>query len=537
MVIKNIRRSKLSKPAGTSKVVVVSPSTEGATETKQILNGETIVKGNGKTAEGEAVPIECINTIEDNEEEEGDDEDEEEDDESDDDDDEEEEEDDVDDDDDDDENDIKSETESKNENIDISTYTAPKEPVTTKFSWASVASKPASTTASSLPKPAVMVTSPSSSIPSQKIKNDPSITNISATSMHATFSDLNIIPNPLPPSNASSTTNNNNNNNNNNIFKFPTEPLKSVPSVQQRSDYSHANSSSRILSNTNNNTSNIADEDDDDGEGWITPNNINICRANGSIALDTSVTTSKTNINSVVTNNGVTDAPITDDSAVGWSDPVSRTARKKHTNRKSNTNNKNTIIDPKSIKVACITTDFSMQNVMLQIGLHLMSIDGMLIQKVKQWVLRCVMCYQIHYDLTRLFCSKCGGNYLTRVAVSINKDTGKLKLHLKSNYQYNLRGTIYSLPKPGKSTSSNSKNKYKGELLLREDQLLTGVWKQKQINSQRKAKLSSSGLGDIFSDCDFGVSKVHHMNDIIVGFGKKNPNSMKGRERRGKKKS
>ena len=70
---------------------------------------------------------------------------------------------------------------------------------------------------------------------------------------------------------------------------------------------------------------------------------------------------------------------------------------------------------------------------------------------------------------------------------------------------------------------------------MREDQLLSGVWKQKVINSQKSIRSANS---DIFSDADFGgVGKLHHMNDIVVGFGKKNPNSMKGRERRGKKKN
>ena len=36
-------------------------------------------------------------------------------------------------------------------------------------------------------------------------------------------------------------------------------------------------------------------------------------------------------------------------------------------------------------------------------------------------------------------------------------------------------GTKYSIPKPG------SRGRYEGELLLREDQLLTGIWRQKSV--------------------------------------------------------
>jgi RNA-binding protein NOB1 len=42
--------------------------------------------------------------------------------------------------------------------------------------------------------------------------------------------------------------------------------------------------------------------------------------------------------------------------------------------------------------VGCVTTDFAMQNVLLQMGLNLISIDGMLLKNVKQWVLRCYGC-------------------------------------------------------------------------------------------------------------------------------------------------
>ena len=80
---------------------------------------------------------------------------------------------------------------------------------------------------------------------------------------------------------------------------------------------------------------------------------------------------------------------------------------------------------------------------------------------------------QVHFVMDRLFCSRCGAHHLSRVAASIDSSSGseapRLKLHLKSNYQPQLKGLQYSLPAPGKQ------NRYNGEILLREDQLLTGV--------------------------------------------------------------
>ena len=52
-----------------------------------------------------------------------------------------------------------------------------------------------------------------------------------------------------------------------------------------------------------------------------------------------------------------------------------------------------------SIKTACVTTDFSMQNVMMQMGLSVISVDGLLIRAAKQWVLRCMACFKGEYDL------------------------------------------------------------------------------------------------------------------------------------------
>ena len=174
--------------------------------------------------------------------------------------------------------------------------------------------------------------------------------------------------------------------------------------------------------------------------------------------------------------------------------------------------------------VGCVTTDFTMQNVLLQMNLHLVSIDGMQIQGVKQWVLRCMACYTIHYDMDRLFCSRCGANHMSRVACSIDSKTGELRLHLKKGYMPNRRGKQHPLPLPGKQ------GRFEGELLLREDQLMSGIWRQKVVKMQKDVK---SAFGhDVTSDVGVHVNKSQA---IKVGLGRFNPNADKGRERRGAK--
>jgi rRNA maturation endonuclease Nob1 len=181
-----------------------------------------------------------------------------------------------------------------------------------------------------------------------------------------------------------------------------------------------------------------------------------------------------------------------------------------------------------SIKVACFTTDFAMQNVLLQLGLKVLATNGYFIRSARQWVLRCLGCHTIHTkDLHRMFCSQCGLHHLTRVAASIDAKTGKLKLHLKKNYHVDTSGMKYSLPSPGKQ------GRFQGEILLREDQLLAGIWKQKTVKINRDVK---SAFGeDVTSEVGLHLNKLE--SEVFVGWGRSNPNARKGRERRGKRRT
>ncbi|RHY81538.1 hypothetical protein DYB31_006779 [Aphanomyces astaci] len=180
-------------------------------------------------------------------------------------------------------------------------------------------------------------------------------------------------------------------------------------------------------------------------------------------------------------------------------------------------------IDANVVQVGCITTDYSMQNVLLQMGLHLISTDGMVINRVKQWVLKCAACYKTTTELDRQFCPVCGNNTMERIACSLDKDTEQLTLYTRANRPANLRGSKFSLPMP---TGGRS-----GDLLLREDQLMHGIWAQRQKSS---AKVLKSAFGEHVAH-DLGV-KAEKQTTITVGYGRMNPNSQKGRERRGKKK-
>ncbi|KAF1967473.1 hypothetical protein BU23DRAFT_372434, partial [Bimuria novae-zelandiae CBS 107.79] len=129
------------------------------------------------------------------------------------------------------------------------------------------------------------------------------------------------------------------------------------------------------------------------------------------------------------------------------------------------------------LPVATMTTDYAMQNVLLQMGLPLLSPSMQRIRHARSTILRCHACFLLTRETDRQFCPRCGQPTLTRVACSTNAATGEFQIHLSARYQHNKRGDKYSIPKPVGGTS-NGKMRGKGggkggwgrELVLSEDQ-------------------------------------------------------------------
>ncbi|KAI0638377.1 Nin one binding Zn-ribbon like-domain-containing protein [Trametes polyzona] len=214
------------------------------------------------------------------------------------------------------------------------------------------------------------------------------------------------------------------------------------------------------------------------------------------------------------------------------------------------------------IPVGCMTADFAMQNVLLQMGLGLVGVEGKRIERVKSWVLRCHACFKICKDASRKFCPSCGNPTLLRASVTISSpnagpNTPAMQVHLKKNFQFKTRGTIFSIPapKPGSAKTGPGEG-----LILREDQ--TAYMRAKKradgkrekeekrmlsAAANRSAELGSSG-GTVVSswmDPDWvpeilsaGASgkgrsmraKGYDGDMPQIGYGRKNPN-----ERRRKK--
>ncbi|KAJ1455049.1 Nin one binding Zn-ribbon like-domain-containing protein [Pelagophyceae sp. CCMP2097] len=181
---------------------------------------------------------------------------------------------------------------------------------------------------------------------------------------------------------------------------------------------------------------------------------------------------------------------------------------------------------------SCATADFAMQNVLLQIGLRLVSLDGMVVRRTKRWALRCDACFAVETDTLRLFCGRCGTAAMRRVSFGVDAATGKRQLFLRKVRKHDLRGTKFALPKPG------TEKRFEGPLLLREDQLLQGIWRQKaaRARASQAKTVGKSAFATEVSETLEAINVSRPPAELKVGFGGKNPNAMKGRERRGKKK-
>lgn len=180
-----------------------------------------------------------------------------------------------------------------------------------------------------------------------------------------------------------------------------------------------------------------------------------------------------------------------------------------------------------SVKVACVSSDFAVQNVLLQMRLKLYSPDGFRIKRLKNWLLRCHACYATTKEMERKFCPKCGGATLLRTSYSIDTQ-GQMTLYLRADFQYNNRGTQYSIPMPKSGRNANN-------LMLREDQAEYERAMKSWTRTQKKAAkgvtmdVIDDRLSAVFGGMSMrpdGSSKAYFEGEAppAIGYGRTNPN-------------
>lgn len=310
------------------------------------------------------------------------------------------------------------------------------------------------------------------------------------------------------------------------------------------------------------------DDEDDEEEGgeWITPDNV-VKHKNRSLGLVTdedlplSLSSSSKNARNAFTRPGKMSIAEGDD---GWSTVTAKADQQQQRPQQPHQQNlagqkKGKKRSSGRLTVACMTGDYAVQNVLLQMGLSLVGIEGQRIKQVKSWVLRCHACTKICKDSERKFCPHCGNPTLLRTSVTstspdaqgkagagTGQSQGGLQVHLKKNFQYRNRGTIYSLPLP---KAGKAAGKAAAVPVLREDQ---AEWQralqkekvQRQKEEKRLNKALEKGKDSLtarYEDADEltmllagGTGKNRGKNGPVempeIGVGRKNPNERRRRK-------
>lgn len=173
------------------------------------------------------------------------------------------------------------------------------------------------------------------------------------------------------------------------------------------------------------------------------------------------------------------------------------------------------------VRLACATADYSVQNVLLQVGLPVLSVDGYRIRNVKLWAKICRGCQAFTRDSERLFCPKCGNDTLERVSYTLD-EAGQPVICDHRRRGPRLKGTVYSLPAPKGGRAK--------PLILCEDQLLMGGL-DKQLKHEQKQFDKERREADPFNpDAVYGFGgrsgrvRGSGYPQPVVGVGRKNPN-------------
>ncbi|XP_068941574.1 RNA-binding protein NOB1 isoform X1 [Petaurus breviceps papuanus] len=177
---------------------------------------------------------------------------------------------------------------------------------------------------------------------------------------------------------------------------------------------------------------------------------------------------------------------------------------------------------PDNVQVGCVTTDFAMQNVLLQMGLHVLGVNGMLIREARSYILRCHGCFKTTSDMTRVFCAHCGNRTLKKVAVTVNDD-GSLHMHFSRNPKVlNARGLRYSLPAPKGGKHANNPH-------LTEDQRFP----QQRLSRKARQKTNVfdpdyiAGVAPFVENDIYSRAATLQIRDSVLGAGRRrlNPNA------------
>eukprot|EP00446_Apocalathium_sp_SHHI-4_P005912 CAMPEP_0177195560 /NCGR_PEP_ID=MMETSP0367-20130122/23586_1 /TAXON_ID=447022 ORGANISM="Scrippsiella hangoei-like, Strain SHHI-4" /NCGR_SAMPLE_ID=MMETSP0367 /ASSEMBLY_ACC=CAM_ASM_000362 /LENGTH=493 /DNA_ID=CAMNT_0018643611 /DNA_START=52 /DNA_END=1533 /DNA_ORIENTATION=+ len=188
------------------------------------------------------------------------------------------------------------------------------------------------------------------------------------------------------------------------------------------------------------------------------------------------------------------------------------------------------------VKVTCATADYSVQNVLLQMGITPLTFDGYAVRSVKMWGLVCRACFFFTRETAKVFCPKCGHDTLVRVPIVVGED-GK-PTALNNGRPLRKKGTVYSVPKPQGGRGFKP--------LFAEDELRIGG-RDRELRRLENLANKERASRDPFNEDNgakgwwqrghtaTGVTLTGQAPRVQAGYGRQNPNAGNFRGFKGKK--
>mmetsp|Transcript_83149 Transcript_83149/g.144497 ORF Transcript_83149/g.144497 Transcript_83149/m.144497 type:complete len:458 (-) Transcript_83149:36-1409(-) len=189
------------------------------------------------------------------------------------------------------------------------------------------------------------------------------------------------------------------------------------------------------------------------------------------------------------------------------------------------------------LRVTCATADYSVQNVLLQMGITPLTFDGFAVRTVKLWGLVCRACFHFTRDTTKVFCPKCGHDTCVRVPIIVDQD-GQAKV-LNNGRPLRKKGTVYSIPKAQGGRG--------WQPIFSEDQMKIGG-RDRELRHLQNVSMKERTLQDPFNEDNAarawyqrsttGTGRAVGRNAprVQAGYGRVNPNAnnhkFKGRKKR-----
>ena len=242
-------------------------------------------------------------------------------------------------------------------------------------------------------------------------------------------------------------------------------------------------------------------DEDDDEEGWITPENLytKLDEMNGIHEIKSKNIKKKEDekIENINTN--------------------------KEMNIDENNNNEENKIND-DINVYVNTADFTLQNVCMKMGIPILGVDGLRIRNIKNYILKCTVCYKFIFEIDKKFCPYCGYPYLMKIGYNIFAN-GEIRINDRKP-EPRKRGQIFDLPAP---TTKKNGTVY----ILTEDQIPKKGFNKRNVDIDKILENYES-----FKELQKHDStiQINSSKQYKWGFPKMNPNMPKKHYNKRKKK-